>query len=78
LFNSMPGPQAGSHLVGVDFGYDPMPDSPWDAAHATMWIRSPEFTLDGSGDLTTWLTGGNASGWNPVNYPMGSVEDVPV
>jgi hypothetical protein len=78
LFNSIPGPQAGSHLVGVNFGYDPMPGSPWDAAHATMWIRSPEFALDGSGNLTTWLTGGNASGWNPVAYPMGSVTDVPV
>jgi hypothetical protein len=76
LFNSSPGPQAGSHMVGVNFGYNPPIDSPWDGAHQTMWIRSPEFTLDGSGDLTAWLTGGSQT-WNSGVHPMANSSDVP-
>jgi len=76
LFNDSPGPQAGSHMVGVDFGYDPPIDSPWDGSHQTMWIRSPEFALNGSGDLTAWLTGGSQT-WNSGVHPMNHTNDVP-
>ncbi len=33
-----------------------------DSAHPTLWLRSPEFKLAGSGDLTLWLYGGSGSG----------------
>ena len=36
-------------------------------AHETIWLRSPEFKLNGGGDLTFWLMGG---GVNPVNPPL--------
>lgn len=33
-----------------------------DSPHPVLWLRSPEFTLDGSGDLSVWLRGGTGSG----------------
>jgi hypothetical protein len=33
-----------------------------DNPHPTLHLRSPEFTLDGSGDLTVWLMGGPGAG----------------
>jgi hypothetical protein len=76
LFNSSPGPQDGSHLVGVQLGYDPPIDSPWDAPHQTMWIRSPEFTLDLPDPLTAWLSGGSLT-WTPGIHPMTHTSHVP-
>jgi hypothetical protein len=40
-----------------------------DLAHKTLWVRSPEFKLNGSGDLTFWIFGGgtNAFGTPPIN-----------
>jgi hypothetical protein len=63
-------------MVGVNFGYNPPIDSPWDGAHQTMWIRSPEFTLNGAGNLTAWLTGGSQT-WNSGVHPMANTSDVP-
>lgn len=57
LFGSAPGPQAGTHVVGVNMGYDPPIDSPWDAAHETMWLRSPEFLITGTTEVSFYLTG---------------------
>ena len=71
-----PGPQAGTHLVGVNFGYPGPPNSRWDLAHQTMWIRSPEFTLNGSGNLTAYLTGGKQE-WNSGVHLMGNESNVP-
>lgn len=33
-----------------------------DSSHPTLWLRSPEFGLDTSGDLGVWLRGGTGSG----------------
>jgi hypothetical protein len=33
-----------------------------DSAHPTLRLRSPEFTLNGAGNLTAWLRGGTGSG----------------
>lgn len=32
-----------------------------DLAHPTLWMRSPEFRLNGAGDLTFWIMGGGVS-----------------
>ncbi len=33
-----------------------------DSSHPTLWLRSPEFVLNGAGNLTAWLRGGTGSG----------------
>lgn len=42
-----------------------------DLAHQTLWIRSPEFRLNGTGDLSFWIFGGgsNALATPPANEP---------
>jgi hypothetical protein len=74
-------PQAGSGFLGLHipaFGGDPFyyQDSP----HGTLWLRSPEFKLNGAGDLTAWLCGGNgygadATGKLVTNVPANSFDD---
>jgi hypothetical protein len=56
-------PQAGSNFVGLHipaFGGSPLYTQ--DGAHNTLWIRSPQFKLNGAGDLTAWLCGGHGYG----------------
>lgn len=48
-------PQAGTHLMA------PMPWDGRDAEHETLYLRSPEFFVDTSGDLTFYMAGGSAS-----------------
>ena len=45
-----------------------------DYAHPTLWLRSPEFRLSGTGDLTVWLFGG---GDNPLATPSANEAEVP-
>lgn len=52
-------PQSGSHFIGLHIpafggGYTQ------DGAHDTLIMRSPEFTLNGSGALAAWLSGGGS------------------
>jgi hypothetical protein len=68
-------PHAGAGFVGLHCpAFDLSIPYYWDSAHTTLWIRSPEFTLDGSGDLTVWLVGGNGYGANATGK---NVADVP-
>jgi hypothetical protein len=68
-------PQSGAGFVGLHcpaFGGDPF--YYWDSVHTTLWIRSPEFKLDGTGDLTAWLVGGHGYGADAAGK---NVADVP-
>jgi hypothetical protein len=47
------GTQAGPNAIRAQFH-----DSP----HPTMILRSPEFTLNGSGDMSAWIAGGDGIG----------------
>jgi hypothetical protein len=52
-------PHAGTHFIGLHipaFGGSPFYFQ--DSAHDTLVLRSPEFTLNGAGDLSAWLCGG--------------------
>ncbi len=56
-------PQGGSAgFIGIHvcFFFDNNNGYYWDSPHTTAWIRSPEFKLDGSGDLLFSLAGGGA------------------
>lgn len=66
-------PLSGSHFIGLHihgFGDGNVQDSP----HETLILRSPEFILNGSGDLTTWLAGG---GSNSPGLADTKVDDLP-
>lgn len=45
-----------------------------DSGHPTLWLRSPEFKLTGTGNLTVWLDGGNGYGADATGK---RVADVP-
>jgi hypothetical protein len=45
-----------------------------DSAHATLWLRSPEFNLHASGDLSFFLMGG---GFNPAAFIPFDDSEVP-
>jgi hypothetical protein len=45
-----------------------------DLAHKTLWVRSPQFKLNGSGNLTFWIFGG---GTNAVGAPPANESQVP-
>lgn len=65
LVNSPEGsPQSGSGFVGLHIPAFVLPDYTQDSTHNTHWIQSPLFTLNGSGDLTAWLSGGHGFGAN--------------
>lgn len=48
-------PQSGSHFVVA------LPWESRDLGHETLYLRSPEFVVDTSGDLTFYMAGGSAS-----------------
>jgi hypothetical protein len=60
---------SGSHAVKQQ-----IPGGNGDSPHATLWLRSPEFTLNGTGDLTLFLMGG---GFNSNGLYLGNESDVP-
>jgi len=65
---------SGSHAVKQQ-----IPGGDGDSPHATLWLRSPEFTLNGSGDLTLFLMGGgfNSNGiflYNESDIPADSID----
>lgn len=52
-------PHSHGHFIGLQipaFGGDPFYTQ--DSPHDTLWMRSPECTLQGAGELTVWLSGG--------------------
>lgn len=53
-------PQAGTNLLA------PMPWNGRDLDHETLYVRSPEFFVDTSGDLTFYMAGGSASSSLPA------------
>jgi hypothetical protein len=62
-------PQAGPSAIRSRYHDNP---------HPTLLLRSPEFTLNGSGPLTAWLDGGsgvgNLTGTTSANLPANSSE----
>ena len=52
--NNRPTAQAGTHKIHPE-NFDNR-----DTMTSTLLLRSPEFTLDGTGDISAYLTGGNA------------------
>lgn len=53
-------PEAFSPAFGENFYY-------WDSPHPTMWIRSPQFTLNAEGELSVYLIGGGSDTTAPAN-----------
>lgn len=58
---SPPAFPSGSHQGGLAIGQF-IVGGGQDSAHPTLWLRSPEFELDGSGNVSAWLRGGTGSG----------------
>jgi hypothetical protein len=68
-------PQAGTHFIGLHIPAFTLtaPAYTQDGAHGTLWLRSPEFTLNGAGDLTAWLSGGGTGSPNLAGTSVGAL-----
>jgi hypothetical protein len=71
-------PQAGSHFVGLhipafSLNNPPAPNYTQDDPHDTLLLRSPEFTLNGTGNLSAWLSGGGTGSPNLANTSVGAL-----
>jgi hypothetical protein len=68
-------PQAGSGFIGLHIPAFTLtaPAYTQDSPHNTLWLRSPEFTLNGAGNLTAWLSGGGPGSPNLANTSVAAV-----
>ncbi len=66
-------PQAGVGHVSPDLIDDGIASWPQDEGHPTLLLRSPEFNLTGTGDLTVWLNGGDDAAASVAGLPVSSI-----
>lgn len=67
-------PQSGSHFIGLHIpAFNLSAGYTQDGPHNTLVLRSPEFTLNGAGDLTAWLSGGGPGSPNLAGTSVGAL-----